>query len=211
MDEKAIREEIQILIYDLGFIPYHPPDMKPIWDKGEDGKVHVNDEAVKKEKKKRSMTRIDIVGLNPVGPGILIECKKIDLEMVNEKENGRFYFRDISKAQRESLDRWAFGFNGDAFIGIGTTGGKWRRLWIVPWKVWVEAEKSVMSSGGKGMPVYSTKGLGIMDLFKYFELKWIGTGQDCHWSLPDWHPMQSIQRWCPRPENEYQIFSERFE
>ncbi len=216
MDESTIRSEVRSLLYAYGFLCDHPPDMSLQYDKNktQEQRSQQQKEALEEARVKQSkgVGKIDLIALNPVGPSILVECKKITMENGPVKgHNGSIRFDAISLAQRRTLDRWCFPLAGDAFLAIGTIdSAEQRRLWIIPWKEWVEKELKICSDTIKGLPVYSKQGLGLVDLFPTSECKWIGTKTDVHWDLPDWHVIPTIRAWKPRPDDEMKIHSLRF-
>lgn len=225
MDESTIRLEISNLMYSFGFVCHHPPDMKPIWDrkKTADEKPEEKKDQPKVARVKKDFAgNIDLMCMNPAGESVIIEVKRIVMtDKPRAGHNGALYFSDISTSQRKNLDRWCFGLGGPAYIGIGTIeSNEARRLWIVPWEDWVDMENEMISQGHPGIPVYSSKAVGLCNFFgnkeiadKYFECDWQGVSTDVHWSFPLTHPIWRVRKLGTRPsiENEFKIVSSRFD
>lgn len=195
MDESDIRNEVSEVLYSIGIIPYHPPDMRPFFKEKEGEKPAEKEE--KKERRQRGFGRIDLIGANPAGETVLVEVK--DLVMADGPKMGHnaiLYFKEISKSQRETMDRWVYHLLGTGFLAIGTieNGSEKRRLFIIPWDEWAAAELELFNQGFMGMPLISTRNLGISNFFERCELEWIGTKEKVHWKFPGYHPILKIKR-----------------
>lgn len=213
MDESDIRNEVSEVLYSAGIIPYHPPDMRPFF-KEKDGEKKENEEEKKdkKERRQRGFGRLDLLGGNPAGETVLVEVKDvIMLDGPKVGHNGILYFKEISKSQRETLDRWVYHLYGTGFLAVGTieNGNIKRRLWLIPWSEWVTAELELFNQGFMGMPIVSSRHMGFTDYFEAFELEWIGVKEKLHWKLQDDHPLMQIKRRII-PENQYEPISLRF-
>lgn len=212
MNEDTIRNEVSLMIWQLGFTFYHPPDMRPMFDRGKPKPVEEEKE-VKSQRAKRDVGRIDLIFPNPLGETILVETKAVRMEDGPRMgHNGILRFNAISTSQRKTLDRWVFKMTGQGFLGIGTIDQvEQRRLWMVPWDHWVDREIDMFQEHGfKGMPVHSSKAMGMDELLQTYECEWLGTKGDVHWKLPDGHPILKIKA-APHVENEWDAVSLRFD
>lgn len=175
MKEDAIRSEIQHMMREIGFDDYHPPDMR----------------AVTNLTSGKAPGRPDIFCLNPAGPTVVIEVKRISPLV---REEPWFDPEKISNNQRDWLDWWTYGRLGKGYIGIGTTFGKPRRLWIIPWDNWNLLEHKISSRQAENMsPPMALPAARItitdLELMKAFECEWKGSGI---WQLPEFHPIYLV-------------------
>jgi len=191
MDEAALRLEIQHLLRKMGYWDYHPPDDTPVATPTQinqilkalslpTSKYGVIQNILKPPTWKResiSMARPDIYGLNPTGPTVVIEVKRIDPKA---KIEAWFDPANISDGQRAWLDMWCYDADGQGFLGIGTIESP-RRMWIYPWKNWVEMEKRL---GEKDLHFKIT----LSDLSEEWELIKVTGG----WDLPSFHSLLSM-------------------
>ncbi|MBD3309510.1 hypothetical protein GF348_24235 [candidate division KSB3 bacterium] len=173
MKEKDIRQEVYHLLhteYDLWPITQMDLAICP--------RCHA--------KVKPPIGRPDILVLNPLGRTIVIEVKAI--------RGGSFSFSDIRDEQRQWLDNWLEA-GGFGYIAIGTLKRP-RRLWIVDWAVWRNAEKQIKPIQ-KSIPVVAGKGynrelqdknLDMSTLFVRHELEKIPYS----WELPEDHTIRRI-------------------
>jgi hypothetical protein len=212
MDEKNIRVDIAEMFYELGFIPWHPPDLKPLFRK--DNEVKPKEDEVDQEdfpitRKKKMMGRIDLILGNPAGETVLCETKRIVMkDGPRMGHNGTLYFSDISKDQRDTLDRWCYGMLGTGFLGLGTIETKEkRRLWVIPWNEWVQVEIEYTEKyQAKGLTVFPyQEAPGIYEEFMPFECIKITGG----WEFQAGHPALKIKTF-PHQEDEWKAISPRY-
>ena len=174
MNEAKIRLEISHALNDVGFTAYHPPDRF-----AEDG------------------GRIDIYGLNPVGPTIAVEAKDIQSKSRIEEYLDP---REISVSQRRWMDWWVYCRGGQAFLGLGTVTRP-RRLWIIPWDKWITAEKDQLSKcnglladclDALRMPISVIEKIGWppSNPRGLYELIW----NKGNWAFQETHPIMEIKR-----------------
>lgn len=210
MEEKDIRLEVAMMFFELGFVWYHPPDMRP-WFDPKDTEKKAEPEP-KTPKDRRAMGLIDLLLCNPVSETVLCEVKSIDMyDKPQAGHNGSLPFKNgnaISTAQRETLDRWHYKLLGHGFLAIGTIEKK-RRLWVIPWDEYVQVEMELFNDNKKSIFVYSPSKRGIEDFFSPFEAIWIGTSGPVHWQFPESHPVHKIKVF-PHPEHEWDPISLRF-
>ena len=174
MNEAAIRLEISHTLNGVGFCAYHPPDRF-----AEDG------------------GRIDIYALNPVGPTIVVEVKDIQAKSRIEEYLDP---REISVSQRRWMDWWTWGRGGQAYLGLGTVTRP-RRLWIIPWDKWNQAEReqllkcdnllgNCLESLRMPIRVIEKIGWSLSNPKGPYELSW----NKGRWTFQDTHPIMNIKR-----------------
>lgn len=131
-------------------------------------------------------SRPDIVTLQ----NVVVECKSYP-------RRGAFPFAAIEAGQRGWLDL-ASDDGIDAYLALGTRTGRAgtrnpRRLWIVPWSVWLAVEERVrpfqdslpLMAGLAKLLAVRERGLGAVELLQQWALYW----ENGEWHLPLLHPL----------------------
>ena len=121
--------------------------------------------------------RPDLINLNPLGPGSVIECKAVNLNTAKS-----FAFALLKPEQRKWLDGWETA-GGHGYIGLGTVGTMKREIWLIDWAVWKSLE---MLAGIAGK-----KSVGIARLQEDYK-PWQLIRKTGGWNLPEAHSLLSI-------------------
>ena len=184
MNEDTLRMELQRSMMLAGLEYHHPEDSKRT-DSG----------------------RPDILSIS----GAVIEVKKIE---ETSRIEPWFDPKKISKPQRRQLDYYSFGRGIQTYLAIGTTFGRPRRMWVIPWKMWVALEFRLVDELVSDNPLM-IKPIAIekfriliskLEVFKEYEMVWTGKSV---WKFPFAHPILMLSN--IRLESEWEPHSIRFE
>lgn len=196
MNEAHIREEVQKMLRGIGWNDYHPPDISfkgaPV------GGV--------------SMGRPDIYLFNSVDVSAMCEVKTF-----TQVKTIELYLDPtrISNKQRRWMDWWVYGRNGAGYLALGTLEAP-RRLFLVPWKDYVQEEFLQRSREATNKGIDSTtldENIGLpkkmpIHLFEKLSL-------ECAWEKGIWliHPAHDIQRFktFPHEKKHWDTISLRME
>jgi len=122
MDEDDVRREIQGAIWRLAGWPFHEvrahrcPKCKT-WIYPISG-------------------RPDTVVPHPIRKSCVMECKVVDVS-----QDRSFDVTQIRPRQRRWLHNWSQA-NGLSFLGLGTINEQPRKIWVIPWDIWIEIENT---------------------------------------------------------------------
>ena len=146
--------------------------------------------------------RPDILVLNPVGRGLVIEVKVFDKPRDGRWAAASFDTKHITPEQRNWMRMWTAD-SGWGYLGLGTVHGlpnredKPRMLWLIPWDAYLKAEKLVRSCDTSTIPLTKVKGMRValreselwaMELFKPYAMVW----DDGRWHMPMIHPLATF-------------------
>ena len=174
MKEEDLRMEIQRSMTKAGLEWYHPADT---------GFTEV--------------ARPDILSVS----GCVIEVKRID-----EKVRIEPWFdpKMIPNRQRRQLDYYSFGRGFPTYLGIGTTYGKPRRMWVIPWRLWSLLEDELIVAN-EVKPEDLRIPISEIERFYQYELDWQGKGV---WGFNVDHPILLLAK--IRTNHEWDVKSIRF-
>jgi len=174
MKEEDLRMEIQRSMTKAGLEWYHPADT---------GFTEV--------------ARPDILSVS----GCVIEVKRID-----EKVRIEPWFdpKMIPNRQRRQLDYYSYGRGFQTYLAIGTTFGRPRRMWVIPWKLWATLERELMVENEVDAEKLRIP-ISELECFSQYELKWLGKGI---WDFRIAHPILMLA--IPRKDGEWEPKSIRF-
>ena len=187
MNEASIRMEVQRMFREIGWNDYHPADISfkgaPV------GGV--------------SSGRPDIYMFNSVDVSAMCEVKTF-----TQVKTIELYFDPtrMSNKQRRWMDWWVYGRNGVGMIAFGTLVQP-RRLFIVPWKDYVQEElfqrnrewQNLVTLGENPAPLDDALGLPKKMPISCFEK----LGWECGWDHGKWtmHPAAEILKFKTVPHS----------
>jgi hypothetical protein len=164
MEESDIRREVYQMLKRYGLWPIHARDAmicqychKPV----------VNFE----------QGRPDLINLNPLHAGSVIEAKAVNLN--REKS---LAFAEIKDVQRKWLNAWQEA-KGKGYLAVGTVGTMKRQVWLIDWATWKSLEVLAGLAGKKSVGIQR-----LTDDYHPWELIRITGG----WKLPEAHSLLSL-------------------
>lgn len=114
------------------------------------------------------------------------------VEVKGKGDQHRLSFSDISERQVEFMNSWS-----DAKVpcwifislGDGTRAPKGRKVWLIPWSVWLDTWDLCHYAGMKSIPWLPTNRkadlYNMTEEFPLYELTWEGG----EWTIPETHPL----------------------